>query len=52
LVKSSWGALLAGPCGKCQKPRTSALRPLLEEQGLEVWSHLVVDAATAHQLLD
>jgi DNA-binding transcriptional regulator LsrR (DeoR family) len=43
--------LLAGPCGKCKKPRTSALKPLLEQQSLEVWSHMVVDMTTANELL-
>lgn len=43
--------LLAGPCGECKKPRTRALKPLLEEPSLEVWSHLVMDVTTANELL-
>ncbi len=43
--------LVGGPCGDCGRPKTDALRPLLEQPGLRVWSHLVVDAGTAEELL-
>jgi len=44
--------LVGGPCGECGAPKTEALRPLLEEPHLRVWSHLVLDAGTAEQLVD
>lgn len=44
--------LVGGPCGDCGRPKADALRPLLEEPGLRVWSHLVLDAGTAEKLLE
>ena len=44
--------LVGGPCGHCGASKTEALRPLLEEPGLRVWSHLVVDAGTAEKLIE
>lgn len=44
--------LVGGPCGDCGISKTAALRPLLEEPSLRVWSHLVLDAGTAEQLLE
>ena len=44
--------LVGGPCGDCGTPKTEALRPLLETPELRVWSHLVIDAGTAEQLLE
>lgn len=43
--------LTVQPCGKCGKLRTGALLPLLVVPELRVWSELVVDAATARDLL-
>jgi len=43
--------VVAGPCAKCRATRTPALRPLVEEAGLRVWSHLVTDVRTARELL-
>lgn len=42
--------LLGGPCGECATPKHEALRPLFEAPSLRVWSHLVLDATTAHVL--
>lgn len=42
--------LLSGPCGKCGRSRSDALRPLLEVPTLRVWSHLVCDLTTAERL--
>jgi len=39
--------LLCGPCGKCGRPKTDALTPLLSSPDLHVWNHLLVDEATA-----
>jgi hypothetical protein len=44
--------LVGGPCGHCGASKTEALRPLLEEPSLRVWSHLVVDAGTAEKLIE
>ena len=44
--------LIGGPCGDCAVSKTEALRPLLEEPSLRVWSHLVLDAGTAERLLE
>lgn len=43
--------LLAGPCGECGQPKTAALRPLLTEPKLRLWTHLVTDVQTASELL-
>ena len=44
--------LLAGPCGECGRLKTDALRPLLENPELRLWTHLAVDLDTAIDLLD
>lgn len=43
--------LVAGPCGSCGKSRSQALKPLLSEPSLAVWSHVVMDAQTAEDCL-
>jgi DNA-binding transcriptional regulator LsrR (DeoR family) len=43
--------LTVQPCGRCGKLRTHALLPLLLVPELRVWSELVVDSATARELL-
>jgi DNA-binding transcriptional regulator LsrR (DeoR family) len=43
--------LIARQCGVCGKTRARALRPLLETLSLRVWSDLVMDEATARDLL-
>lgn len=43
--------LVAGPCGECARTKSDALRPLMREPALRVWSHLVTDAKTAVELL-
>ena len=43
--------LLAGPCHECGHTKTQALAPLLEQPGLRLWTHLVSDLRTAHELV-
>ncbi|MGB9688777.1 hypothetical protein [Thermogutta sp.] len=43
--------LIAGPCSECQRLKTDALRPLLTNPRLRLWTHLVMDLATAYDLL-
>ena len=43
--------VVAAPCDGCGKPKTKALRPLLGRRELAVWNHLVLDVATAKELL-
>jgi DNA-binding transcriptional regulator LsrR (DeoR family) len=43
--------LIARQCGVCGMTRANALRPLLTEKALKVWSELVMDMATARELL-
>jgi DNA-binding transcriptional regulator LsrR (DeoR family) len=44
--------LVAGPCGECGRTKEDALRPMLEEPSLKIWSHLVTDLETADRLLN
>jgi len=43
--------LVAAPCGSCNRPKGAALRPLLEEKDLRLWTHLHMDLTTAQDLL-
>ena len=43
--------LVAGPCGECGETKKSALLPLLANEKLRLWTHLIVDAKTAKELL-
>ena len=43
--------LIAGPCGECGETKKSALRPLLANEKLRLWTHLIIDAKTAKELL-
>jgi DNA-binding transcriptional regulator LsrR (DeoR family) len=43
--------LVAAPCGICNEPKGEALRPLLKEKSLRLWTHLVMDLTTAQSLL-
>ncbi len=43
--------LLGGPCGECGGSKVDALGPLLAEENLRLWTHLVTDVQTAHDLL-
>jgi DNA-binding transcriptional regulator LsrR (DeoR family) len=45
--------LVSGPCAgaNCNRLRVDALKPLLQEPKLKVWSHLVLDLDTAEALL-
>lgn len=42
--------LLAGPCGECGAPKVKALRPLVANPDLRLWTHLVTDTKTAQAL--
>ncbi|GHT17276.1 hypothetical protein FACS1894189_2860 [Planctomycetales bacterium] len=44
--------LVAGPCGECGETKKNALRPLIANEKLRLWTHLVVDARTAKELID
>jgi DNA-binding transcriptional regulator LsrR (DeoR family) len=44
--------LMARQCASCGRTRAAALRPLLTNAGLRVFSTLVLDAATARELLE
>jgi hypothetical protein len=50
--KEKYVVLVAGPCGECARTKEDAIRPLLEEPSLKIWSHLVTDMETASRLLD
>jgi hypothetical protein len=43
--------LIARQCGICRRTRAQTLRPLLTNPSLKVFSTLVMDAATAKELL-
>jgi DNA-binding transcriptional regulator LsrR (DeoR family) len=43
--------LLAGPCHGCSRTKTKALAPLLRQPNLRLWTHLVSDLNTAHELV-
>ena len=43
--------LVAGPCGECGETKKNALYPLLANENLRLWTHLIVDAKTAKELL-
>ncbi|MDF0665019.1 MAG: hypothetical protein P0119_02980 [Nitrospira sp.] len=43
--------LIARPCGGCQQLKDKALRPLLQNVDLRVWSDLIVDQQTAAALV-
>ena len=43
--------LVAAPCGICNEPKAEALRPLLTEGRLRLWTHLLTDLTTAQNLL-
>jgi hypothetical protein len=43
--------LVAGPCGECGETKKNALRPLLANEKLRLWTHLITDAKTAKELL-
>ena len=44
--------LVAGPCGECGKTKKHALKPLIANKNLRLWTHLVTDARTARELLE
>lgn len=43
--------LIAGPCDVCGKTREAALKPVMVNDDLKVWSHLVCDLDTAEGLV-
>ncbi|MGL4595402.1 MAG: hypothetical protein ACRCUY_11810 [Thermoguttaceae bacterium] len=43
--------LVAGPCGECGATKKHALKPLLSNENLRLWTHLVTDARTAREML-
>ncbi len=51
-TKNKHVVLVARQCAQCGRTRAPALKPLLEVPALRVWSEIVMDAATATELLD
>ena len=43
--------LVAGPCGECGATKKNALLPLLANEKLRLWTHLIVDAKTTKELV-
>ncbi|MDR1384072.1 MAG: sugar-binding domain-containing protein [Planctomycetaceae bacterium] len=43
--------LTAGPCGECGASKQEALIPLLKNEKLKLWTHLITDTRTAKQIL-
>ncbi|MDR1958536.1 MAG: hypothetical protein LBQ54_05780 [Planctomycetaceae bacterium] len=43
--------LVAGPCGECGASKKDALLPLLANDKLNLWTHLVTDARTAQEIM-
>lgn len=43
--------LVSPPCPTCGRTRAKALLPLLTQEALKVWTHLVIDVPTARELL-
>jgi DNA-binding transcriptional regulator LsrR (DeoR family) len=43
--------LISGPCDVCGETREEALRPVMSNDDLKVWSHLVCDLDTAEKLV-
>ncbi|MDO5580841.1 MAG: hypothetical protein Q4G69_06870 [Planctomycetia bacterium] len=43
--------LVGGPCGECGELKTDPLRPLLANDHLRLWTHLILDVKTANELL-
>lgn len=43
--------VVTGPCATCGRTRTDALMPILTQPGLRLCNHLVIDVATARELL-
>lgn len=44
--------LVAGPCGECGESKKDALIPLLENEKLNLWTHLITDARTAREIMN
>ena len=43
--------LTAGPCGECGTSKSEALIPLLKNDKLKLWTHLVTDTRTASEIM-
>ena len=39
------------PCNDCNAKKTEAIRPLLENPNLRMWTHLIIDRPTAEELV-
>jgi len=44
--------LTAGPCGECGASKSEALIPLLKNDKLKLWTHLVADTQTAKKIMN
>ena len=52
MQKNKHVILIGRQCGVCGLTRARSLRPILENSDLRVFSVLVIDSATAHELLN
>jgi DNA-binding transcriptional regulator LsrR (DeoR family) len=52
MKKNKHVVLIGRRCGVCELTRARALRPILENESLRVFSVLVIDSATAQELLN
>ena len=43
--------LTAGPCGECGTSKSEALIPLLKNDKLKLWTHLITDTRTAKEVM-
>ncbi len=50
--RNRYVVLVAGPCGECGATKKRALKPLLANEKLRLWTHLVTDVRTARELLE
>ena len=44
--------LVSAPCNSCGESKVDALRPILENKKLKLWTHVLMDMYTAQTLLD
>lgn len=43
--------ITCSPCNDCNQRKTEAIRPLLENPNLRMWTHLIIDRPTAEDLV-
>jgi len=50
-TENKYVILVAGPCNECETLKEKALAPLMAEEKLRAWSHLIADIETGEKLL-